>query len=163
MQDLLNKEPVKRVIKKLKEYDEKLEVIVLDNSARTAQDAANTLNTEVGSIIKSLFLRTKNSFLLCLVAGDKRCSLNKVKKILNEKDVSMAKADQVKEITGFTIGGVSPVAHLNEINIYIDQSLSRFKNIYGAAGHPNAVFKIDFKNLNEITKGKIADLSLIHI
>ena len=129
MQDLLNKEPVKRVIKKLKEYDEKLEVIVLDNSARTAQDAANTLNTEVGSIIKSLFLRTKNSFLLCLVAGDKRCSLNKVKKILNEKDVSMAKADQVKEITGFTIGGVSPVAHLNEINIYIDQSLSRFKNI----------------------------------
>ena len=129
MQDLLNKEPVKRVIKKLKEYDEKLEVIVLDNSARTAQDAANTLNTEIGSIIKSLFLRTKNSFLLCLVAGDKRCSLNKVKKILNEKDVSMAKADQVKEITGFTIGGVSPVAHLNEINIYIDQSLSRFKNI----------------------------------
>ena len=75
MQDLLNKEPVKRVIKKLKEYDEKLEVIVLDNSARTAQDAANTLNTEIGSIIKSLFLRTKNSFLLCLVAGDKRCSL----------------------------------------------------------------------------------------
>ena len=117
MQDLPNKEPVKRVIKKLKEYDEKLEVIVLDNSARTAQDAANTLNTEIGSIIKSLFLRTKNSFLLCLVAGDKRCSLNKVKKILNEKDVSMAKADQVKEITGFTIGGVSPVAHLNEINI----------------------------------------------
>ena len=116
MQDLLNKEPVKRVIKKLKEYDEKLEVIVLDNSARTAQDAANTLNTEVGSIIKSLFLRTKNSFLLCLVAGDKRCSLNKVKKILNEKDVSMAKADQVKEITGFTIGGVSPVAQARLFN-----------------------------------------------
>ena len=121
MDDLLNKEPVKRVSQKLKEFDKALSVLVLDSSARTAQDAANSLNTEVGSIIKSLFLRTKNSFLLCLVAGDKRCSLNKIKKILNEKDVSMGSADQVKEVTGFTIGGVSPVAHLNPLNIYIDQ------------------------------------------
>jgi len=159
MEDLLNKEPVKRVSQKLKEFDEALSVLVLDSSARTAQDAANSLNTEVGSIIKSLFLRTKNSFLLCLVAGDKRCSLNKIKKILNEKDVSMGSADQVKEVTGFTIGGVSPVAHLNSLNIYIDQSLSRFKNIYGAAGHPNCIFKIDFVNLQKITNGKVMDIS----
>ena len=159
MQDLLNKEPVKRVIKKLKEYDEKLEVIVLDNSARTAQDAANTLNTEVGSIIKSLFLCTKNSFLLCLVAGDKRCSLNKVKKILNEKDVSMAKADQVKEITGFTIGGVSPVGHLNKVDIFIDESLARFTNLFAAAGHPYSIFKINFDNLCKITNGTVKDIS----
>ena len=159
MEDLLNKEPVKRVSQKLKEFDEALSVLVLDSSARTAQDAANSLNTEVGSIIKSLFLRTKNSFLLCLVAGDKICSLNKIKKILNEKDVSMGSADQVKEVTGFTIGGVSPVAHLNPLNIYIDQSLSRFKNIYGAAGHPNCIFKIDFVNLQKITNGKVMDIS----
>ena len=159
MEDLLNKEPVKRVSQKLKEFDEALSVLVLDSSARTAQDAANSLNTEVGSIIKSLFLRTKNSFLLCLVAGDKRCSLNKIKKILNEKDVSMGSADQVKEITGFTIGGVSPVAHLNPLKIYIDESLSRFKNIYGAAGHPNCVFKIDFENLQKITSGEVMDIS----
>ena len=159
MEDLLNKEPVKRVSQKLKHFDESLGVIVLDSSARTAQDAANSLNTEVGSIVKSLFLRTKNSFLLCLVAGDKRCSLNKIKKILNEKDVSMGSADQVKEITGFTIGGVSPVAHLNPLKIYIDESLSRFKNIYGAAGHPNCVFKIDFENLQKITNGEVMDIS----
>ena len=159
MEDLLNKEPVKRVSQKLKQFDKNLSVIVLDSSARTAQDAANSLNTEVGSIVKSLFLRTKNSFLLCLVAGDKRCSLNKIKKILNEKDVSMGSADQVKEITGFTIGGVSPVAHLNPLKIYIDESLSRFKNIYGAAGHPNCVFKIDFENLQKITEGKVMDIS----
>ena len=159
MEDLLNKEPVKRVSQKLKQFDESLSVIVLDSSARTAQDAANSLNTEVGSIVKSLFLRTKNSFLLCLVAGDKRCSLNKIKKILNEKDVSMGSADQVKEITGFTIGGVSPVAHLNPLKIYIDESLSRFKNIYGAAGHPNCVFKIDFENLQKITNGEVMDIS----
>ncbi len=159
MEDLLNKEPVKRVSQKLKHFDESLSVIVLDSSARTAQDAANSLNTEVGSIVKSLFLRTKNSFLLCLVAGDKRCSLSKIKKILNEKDVSMGSADQVKEITGFTIGGVSPVAHLNPLKIYIDESLSRFKNIYGAAGHPNCVFKIDFENLQKITNGEVMDIS----
>ncbi len=134
MEDLLNKEPVKRVSQKLKHFDESLSVIVLDSSARTAQDAANSLNTEVGSI-------------------------DKIKKILNEKDVSMGSADQVKEITGFTIGGVSPVAHLNPLKIYIDESLSRFKNIYGAAGHPNCVFKIDFENLQKITNGEVMDIS----
>ena len=159
MQDLLNKEAVKRVNQKLKEYNEDLEIIVLESSARTAKDAADSLKTEVGSIIKSLFLRTQKSFLLCLVAGDKRCSLNKIKKILNEKDVSMGNADQVKEITGFTIGGVSPVGHLKPIKIFIDESLSRFPNIFGAAGHPNCVFKIDFENLQRITNGEINDIA----
>ena len=158
MEDLLNKESVKRVSQKLKDFDESLKVIVLDSSARTAQDAADSLNTEVGSIIKSLFLRTKNSFLLCLVAGDKRCSLNKIKKILGEKDVSMGNAEQVKQVTGFTIGGVSPVGHLNSIKIYIDQSLSRFENIFGAAGHPNCVFKINFIDLQKITSGEVMDI-----
>ena len=71
----------------------------------------------------------------------------------------MGSADQVKEITGFTIGGVSPVAHLSPLKIYIDESLSRFKNIYGAAGHPNCVFKIDFENLQKITNGEVMDIS----
>ena len=158
MEDLLNKEPVRKVSQKLKDFDESLKVIVLDSSARTAQDAANSLNAEVGSIIKSLFLRTKNSFLLFLVEGDRRCSLNKIKKILGEKDVSMGNADQVKQVTGFTIGGVSPVGHLNPIKIYIDQSLSRFENIFGAAGHPNCVFKINFIDLQKITGGKVMDI-----
>ena len=159
MEDLLNKEPVRKVSQKLKDFDESLKVIVLDSSARTAQDAADSLNTEVGSIIKSLFLRTKNSFLLCLVAGDRRCSLNKIKKILGEKDVSMGNADQVKQVTGFTIGGVSPIGHLNPIKIYIDQSLSRFENIFGAAGHPNCVFKINFIDLQKITSGEVMDIA----
>ena len=158
MENLLNKEPVKRVRQKLKEFDEKLNIIVLNDSARTAQDAANSLKTEPGSIIKSLFLRTQNSFLLCLVAGDRRCSLNKIKKILNQKDVSMGNAEQVKEITGFTIGGVSPVGHIQPLKIFIDESLSRFENIFGAAGHPNCVFKINFENLQKITNGEVRDI-----
>ena len=159
MDNLLNKEPVKRVEKVVGQFDQSIKIQILDKTARTAKDAAESLKTEVGSIVKSLLLRTKTSFLLCLVAGDKRCSLNKVKKLLNQKDVSMANAEQVKKITGFTIGGVSPVAHLNKVDIYIDESLKRFEKIFAAAGHPNAIFKIDFKNLKEITNGMIMDVS----
>ena len=153
MEDILNKEPVKRVQKKLNEFSNELKAIVLNSSARTAQQAAEGLNTEVGSIVKSLLFKTEDAFVLCLVSGDKRCSLNKLKKIKNQKDISMANADQVKEITGLTIGGVSPVGHINEMEIYIDNELSRFKYVYAAAGHPNCIFKIDFDNLINITKG----------
>ena len=159
MTNLLKRKSVLKVKEFLKNIDDNLELIVLDETARTAEDAAESLKTEVGSIVKSLLLRTKTSFLLCLVAGDKRCSLNKIKKLLNEKDVSMANADQVKEITGFTIGGVSPVGHLNKIDIFIDQSLERFENVFAAAGHPNSIFKINFKNLCKITNGSVKDIS----
>ena len=154
MEDLLNKESVQRVVKVLSNFDASLKVEVLNSSARTAKDAATLLNCEVGAIVKSLLLRTDDSFILCLVSGDKRCSLNKVKKILNKKDVSMSDAEQVKIQTGFSIGGVSPVAHLNQIKILIDSSLSRYENIYAAAGHPNSIFKIGYKQLIELTKGK---------
>ena len=154
MEDLLNKESVQRVVKVLSNFDASLKVEVLNSSARTAKDAATSLNCEVGAIVKSLLLRTDDSFILCLVSGDKRCSLNKVKKILNKKDVSMADAEQVKSQTGFSIGGVSPVAHLNQIKILIDSSLSRYENVYAAAGHPNSIFKIGYKQLIELTKGK---------
>ena len=155
---LLNKEPVKRAEKSLKEFDKSMNVIELDSSARTALDAANSLNCEVGAIVKSLLFRTKDTFLLCLVSGDKRCSLNKLKKITQIKDISMASPDDVKNQTGYTIGGVSPIGHLKKINIFIDNSLERFDDIFAAAGHPNCVFKIDFKNLLKITQGKIKDI-----
>jgi len=154
MEDLLNKESVQKVVKVLSNFDASLKVEVLNSSARTAKDAATSLNCEVGAIVKSLLLRTDDNFILCLVSGDKRCSLNKVKKILNKKDVSMADAEQVKSQTGFSIGGVSPVAHLNQIKILIDSSLSRYENVYAAAGHPNSIFKIGYKQLIELTKGK---------
>ena len=94
-----------------------------------------------------------------MVAGDKRCSLNKVKKLLNQKDVSMANAEQVKEITGFTIGGVSPVGHINDLNIIIDKKLERFPIVYAAAGHPNSIFKIDISKLKDLTKGRVEDIT----
>ena len=156
---LLDKEPVKRAEKSLKNFDQSLEVIVLDKSARTAQDAATALGCNVGAIVKSLLFKTNDSFILCLVAGDKRASLNKIKKIINKKDVSMANPEDVKSQTGYTIGGVSPIGHLKQIEIIIDNSLERFNELFAAAGHPNCVFKIDFENLQKITNGEIKDIS----
>ena len=158
MTNLIEKESVKRVLRILKDFDKSLEITVLDSSARTAIDAAASLKCEVGAIVKSLLLRTDNSFILCLVSGDKKCSLNKIKKILNKKDVSMASADQVKKQTGFSIGGVSPVAHLEKSKTLIDSSLSRFENLYAAAGHPNSIFKIKYQQLIKITQGKEEDI-----
>ena len=102
--------------------------------------------------------KTDNTFLLCLVSGDKRCSLNKLKKITQIKDISMASPEDVKIQTGYTIGGVSPVGHLKKINIFVDISLERFEDIFAAAGHPNCVFKINFENLLKITQGEIKDI-----
>ena len=156
---LLNKEPVKRVENILKEFDQSLNIIVLETSARTADDAASSLGCEVGAIVKSLLFKTENSFTLCLVAGDKRASLNSIKKLLKIKDASMASAEDVKNITGYTIGGVSPVGHLRKIEILIDKSLSRFNLLFAAAGHPNCVFKIDFTKLQKITNGHIEEIT----
>ena len=150
---LLDKEPVQRVEKILKDFDESQNIIVLETSARTALEAASSLGCEVGAIVKSLLFKTENSFTLCLVAGDKRASLNRIKKALKIKDASMASAEDVKNITGYTIGGVSPIGHLKKIEILIDKSLSRFNLLFAAAGHPNCVFKIDFTNLKKITNG----------
>ena len=157
--NLLNKEPVKRVQQLLRDFDIKMRVRTLDSSARTADEAALSLNCEVGAIIKSLLFKTEKTFTLFLVSGDKKASLNKIKKILNIKDVSMASAEDVKSITGYTIGGVSPVGHLKKIDIFIDGSLNRFKNLYAAAGHPNCIFKINFPDLQKITNGSIQDIT----
>ena len=155
---LLDKEPVKRVEKSIKQFNDKMSVIILDSSARTAVEAASSLGCEVGAIVKSLLFKTENTFTLFLVSGDKKASLNKIKKTLNINDASMASADDVKNITGYTIGGVSPVGHLNKIEIFVDNSLDRFKNLYAAAGHPNCVFKTNFLDLQKITNGVVKDI-----
>ena len=159
MNDLRNKEPVKRVIETLNKFNKNLKVQILEKTARTAKEAANALNCEEGAIVKSLVFKSETGFLICLVSGDKRCSLNKLKKVISKKDVSMASADDVKAQTGFTIGGVSPVGHINDLNIIIDRTLERFQIVYAAAGHPNSIFKIDISKLKDLTKGRVEDIT----
>tara|TARA_B100002003_G_scaffold224757_1_gene230318 strand:- start:61 stop:543 length:483 start_codon:yes stop_codon:yes gene_type:complete len=155
MENILDKEPVKRVHEFITKFNPNLKVLVLDTTARTAKDAATLLKCEVGAIVKSLLFRADETFLICLIAGDKRCSLNKLKKIVEKKDVCMANANEVKSITGFSIGGVAPIAHSSQLNILIDQSLGRFQNVFAAAGHPNSIFKINFDQLIQMTKGEV--------
>ena len=155
---LKDKEPVKRVEKIIKKFDENLGVSVLKTSARTALEAASSLNCDVGAIVKSLLFKTDNKYTLFLIAGDKKASLKKIKKNIKFSNVSMASADEVKSITGYSIGGVSPVGHIKNIDIYIDKSLERFDFLFAAAGHPNCIFKISFLDLKKITKGVIEDI-----
>ena len=159
MNSILDKEPVKRAEKILKDFNPNFNVIILEQTARTANDAATSLGCNVGAIVKSLLFKTGEKFSLCLVSGDKRCSLNKLKKKLNEKEVSMANPEEVKKITGYTIGGVSPIGHLVNIKVYMDKHLERFSKVFAAAGHPNAVFGISFIELKKLTNSEVDDLT----
>ena len=158
MENILDKEPVKRVQEFITKFDSKLKVLSLNTTARTAKDAAESLGCEVGAIVKSLVFRADDTFLICLVAGDKRCSLNKLKKVISKKDVCMANAEEVKVNTGFSIGGVAPIAHLKKLNILIDQSLGRFQSVFAAAGHPNSIFKIEYSQLVQMSKGEVIEI-----
>ena len=156
---LLETESVKRVENVLKKYDPSFRVIVLNDTAKTAKDAALALKCELGAIVKSLLLKKGNGFVLCLISGDKKCSFNKLKKITGIKDISMANATEVKNQTGFSIGSVSPIGLKNKLDIMIDNKLNRFVNIFAAAGHSKTIFKINFKNLVNITSGQVAEIS----
>ena len=159
MNSILASEAVQRVQKALKIFDINIKILILEKTAKTAKDASIALDCETGAIVKSLLLKAESKFILCLIPGDKKCSLKKLKKAISLKDVCMADAEQVKENTGFSIGGVSPVGHLNLLEILIDKSFDRFVNVFAAAGHPNSIFKISSTNLIKITNGKVMDIS----
>ena len=157
MTNLLEKKNVLKVKNYLQKFDPSIKLIELNTTARTAQDAANSLKQEVGAIVKSLLFKNieTNEYYLCLVSGDQYLSLEKLSKIIGNK-IAKANADECKEITGFSIGGVSPVAHIHSPSrIFIDDKLNRFDMVYAAAGHPYVVFGITFDNLHLITKGEI--------
>ena len=159
MEKILEKESVVRVRNIISKFDSSLTIKLLNNTARTANDASDSLGCDIGAIVKSLVFKVEESFLICLVAGDKRCSLNKLKNFLNKNDVCMASANEVKENTGFSIGGVSPIGHVKKLDVLIDKSLSRFKYVFAAGGHPNCIFKITYNDLVKITGGLEKELS----
>ena len=159
MSDLLQKKSVLKVKNFLKDNLPKTELIILENTARSAKDAANALGKNVGAIVKSLsFKDSKNNFYLCLVSGDKYLSYDKLSNIIKDK-VIKANAEEVKDQTGFSIGGVSPFVHLNNPKkTFIDDNLNKYETIYAAAGHPHVVFGIKFKDIVELSEGNIEDI-----
>ena len=159
MNNLLQKKSVIRVKEFLNNNLPDIELIELEDTARSAEDAAKSLNQQVGAIVKSLsFKDSKNNFYLCLVSGDQYLSLEKFSYLINDV-INKANADEVKFNTGFSIGGVSPFAHINKPKrIFIDKQLERYKTVYAAAGHPHVVFGIEFNKLVELSKGSIVDI-----
>jgi Cys-tRNA(Pro) deacylase len=134
-------------------------VVELDKSTRTAQMAADAIGTELGSIVKSLVFIADDATVLALVAGDKRADLTKLGQALKASHIRIASADEVREQTGYAIGGVPPVAHREAIPTLIDGSLGRFETVYAAAGSPRAIFPIEFKTLTELTQGTLVDIT----
>ena len=136
-----------------------IEVVKLADSARTAQLAAEAIGTELGSIVKSLLFLADGEPVLVLVAGDRRADPAKLKDLLGARRVMIADAERVKQETGFTIGGVPPVGHLQPLPTWVDQSLERFETVYAAAGHPHAVFPVSYEALVRLTNGQVADIT----
>ena len=136
-----------------------IDIIELQKSARTAQLAADALDTALGSIVKSLLFLADGKPALVLVAGDRRADTTRLKQLLKAKRVRIADAQRVRTETGFSIGGVPPVGHLQRLPTWIDASLGRFETVYAAAGHPRAVFAISFDDLVRVTGGRVADVT----
>lgn len=148
-----------RVRESLQDLGIPIEVLELEASTRTAQQAADAIGTELGSIVKSLVFLADGDPIIVLVAGDRRADPHKLKRLLGARRVMIADADEVREATGYAIGGVPPVGHIKPLPVWIDQSLSRFETVYAAAGGPRAIFPIAYVKLVELTEGRVADLA----
>jgi prolyl-tRNA editing enzyme YbaK/EbsC (Cys-tRNA(Pro) deacylase) len=134
------------------------EPVWLTTAARTSQEAARALGIAVGQIAKSVVFRRRSDAraVLVVTAGDRRVDEKKVAALVGP--VGRADADFVKAATGFSIGGVSPVAHLAEPVTLIDRDLFRFDEIWAAAGHPNGVFRLSPQQLEALTGAPVADV-----
>ena len=159
MNDLINRKTVTKVKNHLNKFDQNIKLIVLDETARTAIDAANSLKTEVGSIVKSLLFKDHNHHhYLCLVSGDKYVSTDKISQLVG-LTIKKTTAQECKEFTGYSIGGVSPIAHDNKPKlILIDKNLSKYEKVFAAAGHPYVVFGVTYLELVKLTNGTVNNI-----
>jgi prolyl-tRNA editing enzyme YbaK/EbsC (Cys-tRNA(Pro) deacylase) len=151
-------EGVQRVAKVLQAAHHPYTPLMLDGAARTAQEAADGLGVLLGQIAKSVIFKRKEDGVAVLVvtSGDRRVDEKKVSALVGK--VGRADADFVKVQTGFTIGGVSPVAHLNPPVTLLDQELWRFEVVWAAAGHPHGVFQLQPEDLKRLTGAPVVDV-----
>ncbi|RMX06624.1 YbaK/EbsC family protein [Corticibacter populi] len=137
--------------------------VLLQDSTRTAQEAADTLGVQVGQVAKSIIFRRLPDEVAVLVvaAGDHRVDAAKVQALVCGQGQELARADAafVKAQTGFSIGGVAPVAHARAVVALIDQDLARFDTIWAAAGHPHAMFQLTPAQLQALMQAPQADIA----
>ena len=158
MNALLDRPSVKRVRDALAAAGSTARVIELAETARTAADAAASLGVEQGAIVKSLVFAIDGRAVMALVAGDMRCDLAALGRILGLSGrVARADADLVRAATGYSIGGVAPLGHPAPLPLVIDASLGRFDAVYAAAGHPHCVFATSRDELAGLTGGTVAE------
>jgi len=119
-----------------------VEIRELSDSTRTAQEAADAVGAELGQIVKSLVFVDDEGGLLCLCAGDRRVDTAKL-----GDGVRQAHGDEVREATGFAIGGVPPLGHDRPVRTVVDESLRRFETVWCAGGTPHAVFPVETEAL----------------
>jgi len=142
----------------LKASDLRLEVIELNASTRTAQEAANAVGCQIGQIVKSLVFRSGGDALLFLVSGQNRLNVERVSLEMGIP-IEKADADFTREKSGYPIGGVPPIAHATPMRTFIDRDLMAFDEVWAAAGTPHAVFKLESRLLPELTGGFILDVT----
>lgn len=137
--------------------------VMLDDAARTAQQAADALGVGLGQIAKSIVFKRKpdGAAVLVVTSGDKRVDEKKVQALVcaEGQKLGRADADFVKASTGFSIGGVSPVAHTQAPVLLVDRELFRFEVIWAAAGHPHGVFRLAPQDLGALTGAPVADVA----
>jgi prolyl-tRNA editing enzyme YbaK/EbsC (Cys-tRNA(Pro) deacylase) len=135
------------------------EVRRLDDSARTAQEAATALGIEVGQIASSLIFLADGKPVLVIASGKHRVNTNTVAAILEVDEVTKATADDVRKATGFAIGGVAPVGHPEPLPTIVDIALSQYDEVWAAGGHPHYVFPTNYDELLRITAGQAAEIA----
>lgn len=145
----------------LDQYGLGIQIQQFEQPTRTAQEAADAIGTELGSIVKSLCFTVLDEFVLILCAGDRMIDAKKVANLygVGKKKVRIANAEDTIRITGYEPGGVPPVGHRSNLRTLIDESLSRFTPVYAAAGSGRSIFPIAYDDLVRVTNGEPQDLT----
>jgi prolyl-tRNA editing enzyme YbaK/EbsC (Cys-tRNA(Pro) deacylase) len=146
----------KKVQEVLKVLGLELQVVELQETTRTSADAARAVGCEVGQIAKSLVFRGQRTQrpILVIASGSNRVNEKRVGELISEP-LGKADADFVRQKTGFVIGGVPPVGHAEKLEVFIDEDLLRYSEIWAAAGTPNAVFRLTPSDLVRMTEGRV--------
>lgn len=142
-----------------REYDFEVEVKEFPEGTKTAEDAAEAVGCDVAQIASSIALRADDRLVVAVTSGANRVSTEKVAELVGAETVEMADAGEIKSVLGWSIGGVPPFCHDAEVPVYLDETLTGFEEVWGAAGTPTAVFPIHPQRIRELSDATVADVA----